>query len=169
MAKVDLTMYKSTDGTPKHGILATGSDTIDIIQKFTIPNTSSVASVLRLCEVPSNFVLTAGSIQFDGENTGAMTIDAGLFETEEHGGEVIDVDCFVDGQAVNSAGSVSLLAAVAIGDLDKTLYEYAKAKGVSRTDVSSSRQAYVLGVTLGAAAADADNVCVLKATFVRKS
>jgi hypothetical protein len=169
MAVVDLTMYKSTDGTPKHGILATGSDTIDIVQKFTIPDTSTVTSVLRLCEVPSNFVLTAGTIQYDGGNTAAMTIDAGLFETEEHGGGVIDVDCFVDGQDVSSAGSVSLLDAVAIGDLDKTMHELVVAKGVSRTDKSSTRQAYVLGITLGVEDADADNVCVLKATFVRKS
>lgn len=164
----DLTMYKSTDGTPNHGIIYSGSDSIEIIQKFTIPAETDVASIIRLCEIPSNFILTAGSISYDGApGTGAM--DVGIYETEEHGGEAIDIDAFIDGQAITSPGSTSLLDALAIGDLDKTIYELAVELGSSREDTSSYRQSYVLGLTVNTAAVDAASVCVLKASLVRKS
>lgn len=163
----DLSPYKSTDGTPNHGIIYSGSDAIDIIQKFTITDETDAASIIRLCEIPSNFVLESGSIAYDGVPT-TGTIDVGLYETEEHGGGAIDVDAFIDGQAITTAGSTSLLAAVAIGNLDKTIYELAQTLGSSRDDVSSSRQAYVLAITT-TVALDADCVCVLKARLVRKS
>lgn len=164
----DVTTYKSTDNTPKHGILYAGADSLEIIQKFTILDESDTDSVYRLCELPSNFVITAGNISYDGAPS-AGAIDLGLYETEEHGGGVIDADAFIDGQAITSAGSTTVLDNLAVADLDKTIYELAEELGSSREDTSAYRQAYVMGLKVVTAATDADSVCVLKLSLARRS
>lgn len=163
----DVECYKSTDGTPVHAIKATGADSLEIILKYEIPDESDAASIFRLCEVPSNFVLTAGTLTWE-EVTGCTDNNLGLYENAEHGSGVILADMFIDGQSFAAGGSVSVLTNLNIEHLDKTFYELAETLGVSRDDVSSSRQSYVIGLSLVNKSTAAGTI-VLKLSLARKS
>jgi len=148
MAVVDLTTYKSTDNTPIDAVTVAGADSLMVVAKGTITDTNSIASIYRLAEIPSNYIPVSGEITCDAI-TSVNDADLGLYETEEHGGAVIDVDALMDGGDLSSAlapgAGLSPISAVTIANQNKALYLLA-------SDVSSERQTYVLALTINAAA-----------------
>jgi len=163
MAVVDLTTYKSTDNTPIDAVTVAGADSLMVVAKGTITDTNSIASIYRLAEIPSNYIPVSGEITCDAI-TSVNDADLGLYETEEHGGAVIDVDALMDGGDISSAlppgGGLSPISAVTIANQDAALYTLAG-------DVSSERQAYVLALTINAAAT-ATGTVIVRLTLVRR-
>lgn len=144
MAIVDLTTYKTTDNTPIDAITVAGADTLVVLAKGTITNGNSSGSIYRIAEIPSNFVPIGGEITCDAI-TGIDDADLGLYETAEHGGEVIDVKALMDGGDLTGAlppgGGLSPISAVSIANQNKALYLLA-------SNVSSERQTYTLALTI---------------------
>ena len=164
MAVVDLTTYKkSPAGIPVDAIQACGTDVLHVVASFPITNGNSIASIFRIAEIPSNFVPIGGEITCDAI-TSANDCDLGLYETDEHGGAVIDVDALMDGGDLSSAlapgAGLNPISAVTIANQDSALYTLA-------SDVSSERQAYVLALTINAAAT-ATGTVIVRLTLVRR-
>lgn len=163
MAIVDQTLYKSTNNTPVDAVKHSGADVIEIVAPIAIANGDSATSIKRICEVPSNYVPVGGEITCSAV-TGVTDADLGLYETAEHGGGVLDADALVDGVDLSSAkvpgAGFSPISAVAIANQAKALYGLV-------SDVCSERQAYVLALTLNAAASAAGTV-VVRLRLVRR-
>ena len=157
MAVVDKTTYKkSSSGIPVDAIQACGTDVLYVLASFPITDGDSIASIYRIAEIPSNYVPVGGEITCDAI-TSVNDADLGLYETDEHGGAVIDVDALVDGADLSSAlapgSGLSPISAVTIANQDAALYTLA-------SDVSGERQAYVLALTINAAATATGTVIV---------
>ena len=164
MAVVDLTTYKkSSAGIPVDSVSVGGADVLHVLASFPITDTESIASIYRIAEIPSNFIPIGGEITCDGI-TSVNDADLGLYETDEQGGAVIDVDALMDGGDISSAlppgGGLSPISAVTIANQDAALYTLAG-------DVSSERQAYVLALTINAAAT-ATGTVIVRLTLVRR-
>ena len=158
MAVVDNTIYKNTTNVPIDAVAVAGQGggTLDIVAKIAITNGNSIASIYRICEVPSNFIPVSGEITCDAI-TSVDDADLGLYENAENGGAVIDVDALMDGGDLSSAlapgAGLSPISAVTIANQNAALYTLAG-------DVSSERQTYVLALTINKAATATGNVIV---------
>jgi len=163
MAVVDLTTYKTTDNTPIDAVVVAGADCLEVIAKANITSGDSATSIYRIAEIPSNYVPVGGEITCDAL-TGLDDVDLGLYETEEHGGGVLDVDALVDGGDLTSAlapgSGLSPISAVTIANQDAALHSLV-------SDVCSERQSYVLALTINKDAAATGVVCV-KLRLVRR-
>ena len=165
MAVVDKTLYKNTTNIPIDAVAVAGQGggTLDIVAKIAITNGDSIASIYRICEVPSNFIPVGGEITCSAV-TGVNDADLGLYENAENGGAVLDVDALVDGADLTSAlapgSGLSPISAVAIANQNAALYTLV-------SDVSSERQTYVLALTINAAAT-ADGTVIVRLKLVRR-
>jgi len=164
MAVVDLTTYKkSASNIPVDAIHAGGADMLTIVARGTITNGNTSASIYRIAEIPSNYVPISGEITC-AAITGIDDADLGLYETDEHGGAVIDVDALLDAGDLTAAlapgSGISPVSAVSLANQGKALYLLA-------SDVSSERQAYVLALTINKNAA-ATGDFIVKLVLVRR-
>lgn len=63
----------------------------------------SITSIIRMCEVPSNAVVTA--VHFQSAAQGAGKFDVGVYRNNKDGGAVVDVDLFAS--AIDCASAVA--------------------------------------------------------------
>ena len=164
MSVVDQTTYKkSSANIPVDALHACGADQLYIVARATIVTGDNATSIYRIAEVPSNYVPVGGEITC-AALTGLDDVDLGLYETDEHGGAVIDVNALVDAADVTLAlaqgAGLNPVSAVSLANQGKALYALA-------SDVSSERQAYVLALTINKDCAAGGDI-VVKLALVRR-
>lgn len=72
-----------------------------VVDQMTVNNTDSIGSTFRISRIPSNAIVTSGSV-FCGAITSAAA-DIGLYQTPANGGAVVDADFFVAAQTIATA------------------------------------------------------------------
>ncbi len=159
------TLY--TKDTVTHGMKTAGAALLQIVVPFEVPQAYDQHSTIRLCQVPSNFVIVKGAITSAGLSTD-LTANLGLYETAEDGGAEVDDDLFITGgAALNTAGSYPI-DQIAVADQGKAVWELAD--GVDDYDCDSSkRQAFDVVLKVVASGDTADEKCVFKMLLARKS
>jgi len=163
----DQKLYESSDNTPKHAIMTAGTDTLWVNTKIVIDEDTAAGTVIAVCEVPSNFVVVGGALENDAAPS-AGDYSLGLYETEEHGGEVINVSMFIANQAVDGANTASIFEEIALADQDKTLYELANEEADFDME-SATRQAFIVGLRVISQVEGGDSTMMLRIKLARKS
>jgi len=104
-----------------------GAEVFQLVSIEEIAAADSDTSVYRIGTLPSNAIITNVEVNADAITAGT-DYDLGLYEVGV-GGVVVDADVFADGVDMSSgfaAGSeANGLSAVAIDELNKTVYEHA--------------------------------------------
>jgi hypothetical protein len=157
-----ITEYSDRD----HGVKFSGTDLLQIIVPFEVSTDYSATSIIRLCRIPSNFVIVEGAITSKTDSS-SLVANLGLYETPDNGGTLIEANTFLNGAALNSSADHAI-DQIAIADQGKAVWELAD--GVTGFSyVASSRQNFDVVLTVTTAATSADEVCVLKMLLARKS
>lgn len=134
---------------PYAGYKFSGADVIEIVAQIEITNGDGAGSIYRIGQVPSNYIPIGGEINCEAV-TSLNDADLGLYETDEHGGGVLDKDCFVDGVDLSSAlvpgSGHDALKSIGVTEIGKRLCDLANiAQG------AGERQSYMLALTANAA------------------
>ncbi len=143
----DVKLYENSDGDPVKAYKVAGVDSIEILAEIDITNGDGAGSIYRIAQIPANYIPVWGEINCEAV-TSMNDNDLGLYETDEHGGAVIDKDCFVDGADHSSAlvigsgtNAIKDLTTLKLGDTLNTL----------AGNADGARQAYTLALTANAA------------------
>lgn len=90
----------------------------------------SATSVIRMCELPSNAVVTA--VHFQSAAQGGGTFDIGVYRNNDDGGAVVDADFFASAVAVTSAvARTDVTNESAVNTLAKQMQPLWQAAGLS--------------------------------------
>lgn len=134
---------------PYAGYKFSGSDEIVIVAQIAITNGDGAGSIYRIGQVPSNYIPVEGEINCEAI-TGLTDADLGLYETDEHGGAVLDKDLLVDGVDLSSAlvpgAGHDALKSIGVTNIGKRLCDIS-----TIADGSAERQSYMLALTAVAA------------------
>jgi hypothetical protein len=148
------------------GIKVAGTDLLQIIVPFVVDTDYDDGSTIRLCQVPSNFVIVEGAVTSKTDSS-SLVADLGIYETAENGGDEIDGDMLFDGKSLNSSAT-SDIDEIAVADQGKAIWELADDNGSEDYD-ASTRQVFDVVLTVKTAATSSDETCVLKMLLARKS
>lgn len=142
----DIKLYEDSNGLPIKARKITGVDSIEIVAEIDTTSGEGAGSIYRIAQIPANYIPVWGEINCEAV-TSMNDNDLGLYETDEHGGGVLDKDIFVDGADHSSALAIgsgtNAIKDLTTLNLGKTLNEL-----VSNAD--GVRQAYTLALTANA-------------------
>ena len=141
---------------PYPGFKFSGSDVIEIVAQIAITNGDGAGSIYRIGEVPSSAILVGGEITCEAV-TSLTDADLGIYETDEKGGAVLDVDAFVAAADLSSAkvpgAGIDAMRDIGVLNIGKKLHELV-------SDGSAERAAYTIALTAVAAPGATKNVQV---------
>jgi hypothetical protein len=101
-----ITNRDSGNQSPSYVNAANSRTTTDTV---AITNGDSIASVFRVCRIPSNARIKSVSLFCTAITSGAA--DVGLYQTATYGGAVVDADFFTAAQTIATAsGGISVMS-----------------------------------------------------------